>query len=273
MDDDHAVGSAPDAEGQGSEETERETLRRRFRRMMVTGIVVLVPAVVTFVVLQMVFQWLDGIAQPLIKRVFQRQTDIPGLGLGLTIFVVWLTGVLASNVFGRRLISQGDDFVTRLPVIGNIYAPVKQFIETVVHADERQSFRRVVLAQYPADGRWILGFGTGELKVDESGRQGRCVFVPTSPNPATGWMVIMPPDKVCDTDLTVEDAMRLICSGGIVVPDSLRDLTRFGLDPKATVGAPGPAGHHGSDPPEPPSAGGPPAAPGPEAGPSGPPGS
>lgn len=206
-----------------------ERMKVGFRAKMITGIVVVVPAVVTFLVLRMVFQWLDGLAQPIIKQVFQRETDIPGLGIGLTILLVWLSGMLASNVLGRRLLSKGGAFISRLPIVGAIYTPVKQFIETLVSANENPSFSRVVLAEYPSDGLWILGFGTGQVQMDEDGRMGRCVFVPTSPNPATGWMVICPPEKVRDTHLTVEDAMRLIASGGIVVPDRLKNLSRFNL--------------------------------------------
>ena len=206
-----------------------ERLKVRFRTKILTGLVVLVPGVVTFLVLQMVFQWLDALAQPLVKGLFRRQTDIPGLGIGLTLLLVWLTGMIAGNVFGRRIVAKGGAALSKLPIIGAVYAPVKQFIETLVSAKEHPSFSRVVLAEYPSEGLWILGFGTGKVQMDASGSMGRCVFVPTSPNPATGWMVICTAEKVRDTDLTVEDAMRLIVSGGIVVPERLQNLSRFRL--------------------------------------------
>jgi len=217
--------------------------KSRFRSQAITGLVVLVPAVVTFLVLHMVFQWLDGLAQPLIKRVLSRQSDVPGLGIVLTGLVVWLAGVLASNVLGRRLIGQGDTFISRIPIIGSIYGPVKQFTETVVNR-RRDGFRQVVLAEYPTEGLWILGFATGDVKLDPTGKVGRCVFVPTSPNPATGWMVVFPPEKVRDTQLTIEEAMQLVVSAGIVVPAGLRDASAYGVSREmADELAPGHEGH------------------------------
>ncbi len=207
-----------------------------FRTKILPGIVVLVPIVVTFLVLRLVFRWLDGFAQPLIKQVFQTQKDIYGLGIVLTLVVIWLAGVLASNVFGRRLIGRGASFLANLPIIGSIYSPVKQFIETVVSSNQKAGFRRVVLAEYPSEGLWILGFATGEVQLDTEGKIGRCVFVPTSPNPATGWMAIFPPEKVRDTPLTVEEAMRLIVSGGLIIPEVLKTVGAYGL-PSETLPA------------------------------------
>ena len=201
---------------------------KRFRSKLITGLIALVPLVVTFLVLRLVFQWLDGLAQPLIKEVFQAKDDIPGLGIVLTLLTVYLAGLLASNVLGGRLIRRGHDVLVGLPIIGSIYSPVKQFTEKMISA-ETTGFKQVVLAEYPSDGRWILGFATGTLRLDETGRIGHCVFVPTSPNPATGWMVIFPPEKIRETPLTVEAAMQLIVSAGVVIPEALRDLGSYGL--------------------------------------------
>jgi uncharacterized membrane protein len=206
----------------------RKRMKPGFRSTILPGVAVLVPVVVTFLTLRLVFLWLDGFAQPLTKRVFQRQADIPGLGIVLTLVLIWLTGLLASNVLGRRLIGIGNSLLTRLPIIGSIYGPVKQFTETLVSTEKDRGFRRVVLAEYPSRGLWILGFVTGEVRF-EDGKMGRCVFVPTSPNPATGWMVICPSEKVRDTRLTVEEAMQLIVSGGLVVPPSLGTLGEFSV--------------------------------------------
>ena len=210
----------------------RRWARGGVRTKLIPGIVVLVPVVVTFLALRTVFQWLDGFAQPLVKQVFQTQKDIYGLGILLTLVVIYLAGLLASNVFGRRLIGQGDTFLSKLPIIGSIYSPVKQFIETLASPDKQTGFRRVVLAEYPSEGLWILGFVTGEVQLDAEGKMGCCVFVPTSPNPATGWMVIFPPEKLQDTPLTTEEAMQLIVSGGLVIPEALKTVGACGLTPE-----------------------------------------
>lgn len=233
----------------GGEETWTEFRKRvklSFRAKIITGIVVLVPAVVTFLVLEMVFRWVDGLAQPLIKLVFQTRNDIPALGIVLTLAVIWVAGMLAGNVFGRRLIGQGDTLIARIPIIGSIYSPVKQFVETIVHRN-KNGFRQVVLAEYPSEGLWILGFATSEVKLDDSGTVGRCVFVPTSPNPATGWMVIFPRHKVRDTNLTVEEAMRLIVSGGIVVPEGLKSASAYRFPENTATAFPGLETHRESE--------------------------
>lgn len=185
-----------------------------------TGVVILVPLVVTFIALRLVFQWLDSLAQPLIKGILGSEDDVPGLGIVLTFVVVWLAGSIGNNVVGKRLIGHSNEILARIPIIGSIYSPLKQFIDTVAAPKEAPSFTRVVLAEYPADDRWILGFATGEVTLPGQ-KPGRCVFVPTLPNPATGWMVIFPQTQVVETDLTVEEAMRQIVSGGIVIPETL----------------------------------------------------
>ncbi|MDA0746627.1 MAG: DUF502 domain-containing protein, partial [bacterium] len=125
--------------------------RGGFRTRMLAGIAFLVPVVVTFLVLRLVFQWLDGLAQPLLKQIFQTQADIPGLGIVLTVAVIWLAGILASNVLGKRLIGKGEALLRRAPIVGNIYSPVKQFIENVMATEKREGFHRVVLAEYPSE--------------------------------------------------------------------------------------------------------------------------
>lgn len=208
----------------------QERLWTNVRTKTLTGVVVLVPIVVTFLVLRLVFQWLDGLAQPLIQQLFKTQGHISGLGIVLTVILVWLAGLIANNVFGRRLIGLGHTFLERLPLIGNIYSPIKQFIEKIA-MPQTTGFRQVVLAEYPSDGRWIVGFATGEIKLDDQGTIGQCVFVPTSPNPVTGWMVIFPPEKVRKTTMSVEAAMQLIVSAGVVIPPELRNLGNYGLTP------------------------------------------
>lgn len=229
----------------GRERSRLGQAKATIRTRAITGVAVLVPLVVTFLALRLVFQWLDGFAQPLIKGILGSNEDIPGLGIVLTFVVVWAAGFLGGNVVGRRVIGHGDEIIARIPLIGSIYTPVKQFINSLVSPDPQHAFKRVVLAEYPSDGRWILGFETGEMALPDE-TPGRCVFVPTSPNPATGWMVIFPFDKVQETDLSVEDAMRMIVSSGIVVPDALgrgyvnEDDRPLFESPHEAVGSPDP---------------------------------
>ncbi len=170
------------------------------------------------------------------------------MGIALTLVFVWLAGAIGSNVVGKRLIGHGDDFISNLPLIGSIYSPVKQFINNVASAKQSRSFKRVVLAEYPADDRRILGFATGEVPLPNR-QAGRAVFVPTSPNPATGWMVILPLSRVVETELTLEEAVRLIVSGGIVVPEKLGKA--YTVEPTNEVDFPSPDESDGSKPQSP----------------------
>ena len=235
--------SVKDTDTMSKEERTKPKLRERLwtalRAKTLTGIAVLVPIVLTFLVLRTVFQWIDGLAQPFIRQVFQTQGDVPGLGIVLTLLLIWLAGMVAGNVIGRRIIGRGHEFLSRLPILGNIYGPVKQFIEQIVAPSldseqaQKTGFRQVVLVEYPSEGLWIVGFSTGEIQFDAKGNTRRCVFIPTSPNPLTGWMVILPPEKVRETALTVEAAFQLVVSAGIVIPKELRDLGAY--DPKSSV--------------------------------------
>ena len=215
------------------------SFRNTFRKRTLTGVVVLVPLVVTFLALRLVFQWLDSLAQPVVKQLTGSKDGLPGLGIVLTFVAVWLAGLIGGNVVGRRVIGHGDELLARIPIIGSIYSPVKQFIQSIASTETTTTFRRVVLAEYPSDDRWILGFATGEVTLPD-GQPGRCVFVPKSPNPATGWMVIFPKARVVDTDLTVEDAMKLVVSGGIVVPENLGKS--YNVEPTGEPGFPEPHG-------------------------------
>lgn len=138
----------------------RSRMQIVFRTKILPDIIILVPVVITFLVLRLVFRWLDGFAQPIIKQIFQRETDIPGLGIALTLVVIWLTGLLASNVLSRRLIGRGNSMLSRLPIIGSIYRPVKQFTETLVSAGGEEDSRRVVLAKYPSEDSGIFDWGS-----------------------------------------------------------------------------------------------------------------
>jgi uncharacterized membrane protein len=163
------------------------TFQSALRKRIITGVIVLVPLVVTFLALRLVFLWLDSFAQPLIKQILGSEDDIPGLGIVLTLVVVWLAGGLSGNVVGRRLIGQGDEFLARIPLIGSIYGPVKQFIRNVASAQPTTHFKRVVLAEYPSDDRWILGFATGRFH-SRAGRQGAvCSSQPHQTLLQAGW--------------------------------------------------------------------------------------
>ena len=220
--------------------------RRRlstFRTMILTGLTVIAPVWLTVWVLITLFQWADGFSAPLIGQ-FARSLGyddfhIPGLGFILTFFILWLMGVIAANVVGRRLLHSAREAIERLPIVRTIYAPIQQLVETMT-SPEKAGFKKVVLVEYPRQGLWTVGFLAGDVPQGEGEAPAHTIFVPTAPNPTTGFMLIVPPEQLRHTGLSIEAAFQLVISAGVVVPPSLT------LAP-STKGRTGTAGEQTSD--------------------------
>lgn len=220
--------------------------RRRlstFRTMVLTGLTVIAPVWITAQALMLLFRWADGFSAPLIGQ-FARSLGydnfhIPGLGFLLTFFILWLVGVIAANVVGRRLLRSAREAIERLPIVRTIYAPIRQLVETMT-SPEKVGFKKVVLVEYPRQGLWTVGFLAGDVPQGEGEAPAHSIFVPTSPNPTTGFMLIAPPEQLRHTSLSIEAAFQLIISAGVVVPPNLS------LAP-STKGRSGTAGEQTSD--------------------------
>jgi uncharacterized membrane protein len=209
-----------------------QAVRRNIRNRMVAGMLVLVPVGVTLLVMRWVLQWMAGFLQPPLERL-ARSLDmayIPPqvISVLLTIvsiagflLAVYVTGALAQAVVGRRLIRAGETVLMRVPLASTIYSAAKQVMEAIA-APSKSALRTVVLVEFPRRGAWSVGFLTGRLLEDQDYGMAK-VFVPTTPNPTTGFFVIIPQDEVMITDLTVEEAFKMIISGGIVSPAALDD--------------------------------------------------
>jgi uncharacterized membrane protein len=143
------------------------------------------------------------------------------LGLVVPLLAILLIGLMARNIVGRWLLEFGEGTLQRIPVAGSVYKTLKQLLETFLR-DNSSRFRRVVLVEYPREGLYALGFVTGVLGATLSAGFDKpmlSVFIPTAPNPTTGWYAVVPEGSVRDLDLSVEDAFRTIISAGIVNPD------------------------------------------------------
>lgn len=188
-----------------------------FKTKILAGLTVIAPLWVTFWALQTIFRWADGLSAPLVTRALG--IHIPGLGLLLTCLLLWIIGVLATNVLGRRLLHLGRSLLGQLPLVRMIHGPVHQLLETITSPD-KSGFKRVVLVEYPRQGMWRLGFVAGDVPHQCGGVAAHSVFVPNTPNPTTGFMFIIPPEQLRPTNLSVEAAFQMIISGGTVVPPS-----------------------------------------------------
>src|ERR1039457_3462930 len=172
----------------------------RVRRHLTAGLLVLVPLVLTAVVIRFLFNTIDGFSQPLAERLGGRA--IPGLGLGLTIAVIWLTGVLSTNLLGKKFLEVFGRLLENLPLVKTIYTASKQLVEAVSPGG-RRAFQRVVLVEFPQKGTFALGFVTGNgIGSLETGTLS--IYVPTALNPTSGFLIFAKESDILDPRLTVE---------------------------------------------------------------------
>ena len=194
-------------------------LGRKLRGQFLTGILAVVPLSVTIGVLYWIFQTFDKFLQPVIKLILGR--SIPGVGFGVMIVVIYLVGVIASNVLGKRLINYGESLVARVPIVRPLYTGVKQLMDSFSTPD-KTGFIQTVLVEFPRKGIWTIGFITKESPA-QSGETQLNIFVPTSPNPMSGFLQIVGESEVIRTDISVENALRMVVSAGRVAPQEVSD--------------------------------------------------
>ena len=189
---------------------------RTIRRWFITGLLILAPVVITGYVLWFGFNLMDGFWRSLFVLLLGR--TVPGAGALLTVLVTVAVGAVATNVVGRRLISLGERLLERIPLVRGVYVTTRQIVD--VFAGQYQSgFQRVVLVEYPRRGTYAIGFltATGPQQVSEAlGEEIWSVFVPTSPNPTSGWVVLLPRSQCRLIPMSVEEAFRIIVSGGVL---------------------------------------------------------
>lgn len=194
------------------------------RKSFVSGLLVWLPIIVTILVLKFL---VDLLSKSLLLLPPQYQPDvllgihIPGIGVLITILVILLTGIFAANFLGRRLMALGDAIVGRIPLVRSIYTGVKQVTETML-APGGQSFRKVLLVEYPCEGIWSIAFQTGEAarEVEHAlgGEPMVTYFIPTTPNPTSGFLMMAPKKRVIELDIGVDQALKFVISLGVVQP-------------------------------------------------------
>lgn len=201
------------------------TLRRTF----LTGLIVLTPVLVTIWVVRLVLQTVTGAVTPTIQAFIRalhiEQTWVqfiaPLIGLILSALVIYFLGTLAGNVLGRQLIAMLERLLMQIPVVRGIYSATRQFLQTF-SGDKTKAFSKVVLFQYPREGLWTMGLLTGETRGEvqnETPEDVVSVFVPTTPNPTSGWLIFVPINDLQELTMSVDDAFKMIISGGILTPE------------------------------------------------------
>ena len=192
-------------------------LGSHFRSAFATGLLVLIPVGITYWVLKLFFDTIDGLLSPLIATIVGQ--NIPGAGLLILVILVYIVGLVSKNILGRKLIESAQNIVLRIPIINSVYSPARKLIASFT-GGHGTGFKRVVIVEYPRVGAWSIGFLTGTT-VDESGRALSVVYIPTAPTPNSGWVAIFPAEQVHDTDMNVQMAIRMVLSGGIVTPEKI----------------------------------------------------
>jgi len=201
---------------------ENKSLFRSIRNGIITGIIVVLPVAATITFISWVVTGVDGFVLKYLPPVWNPKNyigfAIPGIGLLMGLIGLWLLGTLASNFIGRSVIGYGEKIVARLPVVSNIYGALKQIVN-VVAAQKDTAFQEVCLLEYPRPGLWAIGFITSNLKgaPKEHLKEGFvCVFVPTTPNPTSGFLLFSKREDLQILDMTPEEGVKLIISGGMV---------------------------------------------------------
>ncbi len=195
------------------------------RNKLIAGVAVAIPTVVTIWVLHLAYRFISGISSPFLKAL--GIGHIEWLGFFLTLLILFFVGLAATHVIGRKFIETAEELVLRLPVIATIYSAVKQIIESIKKFQGGMTFKRVVYVDYPATGARLIGFVTGQHEEPATGQSFTSVFVPTAPNPMTGFVMMVDSAEVVESSLTLEQASKMILSAGLVGPVSPADADDF----------------------------------------------
>lgn len=191
------------------------------KRHFISGVLVVVPIILTYIVLKFLFESFDGILQPIVQRVFGY--SVFGLGILTTLLLIILAGIFTRNIIGAKLYQIGDRILIRMPIIRPIYSAAKQLLEAI-SLPSVESFKEVVLVEYPRRGTYALSFISNhiEIEVDGTIKKYVSVFVPSTPTPVSGMVIIVPVEEVIPVNMTVEEGVKFLVSGGVASPSLLK---------------------------------------------------
>lgn len=192
---------------------------KNLRTYMISGILILLPVMITISLVLWLFDYVDNL---FVTQIIYAATGvhIPGLGILVTLLVILVVGALGTNIIGRKIISYGENILSSIPLVNSIYKTLKQLVEAFGSRD-KNAFQRPVLVEYPRKGIWAIAFVTGETEgevQEKTGDQVINLFLPTTPNPTSGFLLMIPQKDTIDLDMSVEEAIKMIISAGVVTP-------------------------------------------------------
>lgn len=208
----------------------RPTFTARLRAYFFAGVLVTAPLAITFWLVWQVISWIDESIKPLIPAHYNPETylpfSVPGIGLIVALVFLTLVGAITAGVVGRLVVRMSERLLARMPVVRSIYGATKQIFETVL-AQSSRAFREVVLVEYPRRGIWTIAFITGSTVGEIQARSDEelvNIFVPTTPNPTSGFLLFVPKRDLVTLSMSVEDGIKMVVSGGLVTPPDTRKL-------------------------------------------------
>ena len=198
-----------------------KALKAFLKRYFLTGLLVITPIWGTILVLKTLFVTVDSIVGNVLADLVIQEYYFPGLGILALLLLIFSAGILATNLIGKRMVKRWEEFLDRLPIVRGIYATLKSVMD-ILSFKQRQKYDKVVMIQFPKNGHYCLAFVTGETRDEIQALAPEPlvhVFVPTSPNPTSGYFLLVPETEVVPVELGVEEAMKLIVSGGLYSSD------------------------------------------------------
>ncbi len=192
---------------------------KKFRTVLIAGLAVTIPIGLTVWIILWLFEKIDQILQPLIVRIFGH--EITGVGFAVTLVLIVIIGVIATNVIGKRVVRWSESILSKVPITKSLYVAIKQIVQSFTNP-EKTGFMQVVLIQFPTKGMKTIAFITNE-ELDQNGRKLINLFVPTAFNPTGGFMEIVREEDIVRTNISVEDGLKLMVSGGSMSPKNLCD--------------------------------------------------
>ncbi len=248
-------GKKPNTDNQGTGQTGSEALKQlaaaqvntsthfvqRLRNYFLTGLIIVGPVSITLYALWWFINLVDAWVKPWVPQVYLPETylpfSVPGVGLIFSITALIVIGALTANLFGRTIVSYGELMLDRMPVVRGIYRALKQIFETVL-SQSNNSFQNVGLVEYPRKGLYAIVFVSTETKgeIDDKvfkGKEVLSVFLPTTPNPTSGYLLFVPKEDIVFLDMSVEEGAKLVISAGLVVPQYQKKLKRLSTAAKA----------------------------------------
>jgi uncharacterized membrane protein len=201
------------------------SIRVTFKRKFFAGLFVLIPSVITFLVIAWFFRFVDSFLEPFFFKILGYH--FPGIGFISAIIIIFLVGIISTNVFGKRIIESFEHLLLKIPVLKGIYTSVKQLVEAFSPESKVSSFKKFVIVEYPRPGVYSYGFLTKDcvVKADKNGRESclKAVYVPTNLI-YFGDIVLFPDECICFTDISIEEGIKIILSGGIATPSKIAEV-------------------------------------------------